>query len=406
MRLCFIANLSIHTQRLLRYFVDRGHEVYLISVPGPQVPVPPEVTVYHLPSRAGVCPAATDPDSSHARQQGDDTLQTQGSGKLRWLLWARRVRTIVRALRPDVLHAHQISPCGWLGAAAGYHPFVATAWGSDLLVGAQRSRTQKLLALWVIRTADYVTCVSQDLAAAALALRAKPQRLSVAPWGVDVGIYHPASCELRGISGPTSPDHGFAERSGAGTAQPRPSGIVLSPRSVKAVYRPLDIARAIPGVLERAPGAHFVIRTHNSDPVLLERFKAEVQASGVIESVEFIGELPNERAIADLYRRADVVVSVPSSDGTPSSVLEALACGAVPVVSDVASLHEWVEHEREALFVPVGDAPAISSAIVRLLCNEALRTQMAALGAQMIRERADSRVLMQRNEELYEELIR
>ena len=38
----------------------------------------------------------------------------------------------------------------WLGAATGYHPFVVTAWGSDLLVGAQRSWAQCQLARWVL----------------------------------------------------------------------------------------------------------------------------------------------------------------------------------------------------------------------------------------------------------------
>jgi len=118
--------------------------------------------------------------------------------------------------------------------------------------------------------------------------------------------------------------------------------------------------------------------------------------------VSFVPDLPDESAIADLYRAADVVVSVPTSDGTPSSVLEALACGAVPVVSDLPALREWVEHEKQALFVPVHDVPALGASISRLLEDPDLRSAMASRGAELVRQRADSRIWMRRNEEIYE----
>ena len=70
--------------------------------------------------------------------------------KLRYLVWARAVRQLVRKIKPDVLHAHQVASAGWLGAAANYHPLLVSAWGSDLLVGTRRSWTQRLLARWVL----------------------------------------------------------------------------------------------------------------------------------------------------------------------------------------------------------------------------------------------------------------
>jgi glycosyltransferase involved in cell wall biosynthesis len=365
MRLCLIANLSIHTQRLTRHLLERGHEVHLVGFGAAQVPAPPGVVLWDLAQ-----------------------LLRSGRGKLRWPFWAQTVRRIVRELHPGVLHAHQVATAGWLGAAAAYHPFVVTAWGSDLMVGARKSWLQRLLARWVIRRADYVTCVSQGLAEVALDLGADPRHLEVAPWGVDVAIYHPPEDRVS-----------LRERLGLG-AEP----LVLSARSVKAVYNPLDIAWAIPDVLRRHPQAHFIVRSHNSEMDLLDQFRAILTANGVDAAVRFVGDLPNEGAIADLYRAADVVVSVPSSDGTPSSVLEALACGAVPVVSDVPSLHEWVVHERQALFVPVHDVPALGASISRLLGDSGLRGAMADRGAELVREKADSRIWMRRNEEIYEAL--
>jgi glycosyltransferase involved in cell wall biosynthesis len=370
LRLCYVANpYSIHTRRWLRYFTGRGHEIYLISVSPtrgsiPPDTIPPSVTFYDLMAQFNV-------------------------RKLRYLAWGLAARRIVHRIQPDVLHVHQVAGGGWVGAVAGYHPFIVTAWGSDLLLGPRRSWIQRQLARWVLRRADYVTCVSQSLAQAARSLGVDPSHLEVAPWGVDTDIFHPAPNK-----------EALRARLGLGSGP-----IVLSIRAIQDVYNPLDMARAIPRVLDQVPGTHFIIRTYNCDQNLLTQFKDIVREHQVAEAVQYIGDLPKEQAIADLYRVADVAVSVPGSDGTPSSVLEALACGAVPVLSDVPSLHEWVRHEQEGLFVPIGDVAAISIAIVRLLTDKALQNRLCTNASLLIRQRADSKVWMYHSEEMYRRLI-
>ena len=207
MRLCLIANPnSIHTQRWVRYFVERGHEVHLIGEK-PLTGAPPQGARFY------------------------DLTQQSNLRKARYLVWSQAVRRLVRAIRPDVLHAHQVASAGWLGAAAGYHPFLVTSWGSDLLVGARRSAAQRQLARWVLRRADRITCVSQNLAQVALALGASPERVEVVPWGVDTGIFHPAPPGSLPVGPP----------------------IVFSIRAMRPLYNLMDIGRAIPLVLAQAP---------------------------------------------------------------------------------------------------------------------------------------------------------
>lgn len=297
MRLCLIANPnSIHTRRWVRHFADLGHEVHLIGEK-PLSAQPPAGAVFHDLTRQG-----------NAR-------------KLRYLVWARTVRRLVRQIQPDLLHAHQVASAGWLGAAAGYHPFLVTAWGSDLLLGAVRSPAQRYLARWTLRRADYVTCVSQSLVEAALALGVERQRIELAPWGVDTTVFRPGDAATPSVS---------MTREAALSMTGRAAPLVLSIRGVQPVYQPLTVAAAIPLVLARRPDARFVIRTYSADAGLLAEFQRQVAAAGAAGAVGYIGDLPDDRAIADLYRQAAVVVSVPSSDGAPQSVLEAMACGAAP----------------------------------------------------------------------------
>jgi glycosyltransferase involved in cell wall biosynthesis len=372
LRLAYVANpYSIHTQRWMRYFIGRGHEVHLIGVSPTRKPLVPStmpsgVVLYDLATQINV-------------------------RKLRYLVWGFATRRIVHRIQPDILHAHQVAGDGWVGAATGFHPFVVTAWGSDLLVGPERSWIQRQLARWVLRRADYVTCVSKSLAQVARPLGIDPRHLEVVPWGVDTDIFHPISDFDKAT---------LRARLGLGSGP-----IVLSMRAVQSLYNPLDIARSIARVLEQVPAAHFIIRTYDYDQGLLNRFQTIVRKCHATDAVRYVGELPDDHSIADLYRAADVAVSVPSSDGTPLSVLEALACGLVPVLSDVSSLHEWIVHEHEGLFVPVGDVKAISAAIVRLIKESALRSELRLNGARLIRQRGDSRVWMRRSEEIYQHLL-
>jgi glycosyltransferase involved in cell wall biosynthesis len=356
MRLCLIANPnSIHTQRWVRYFAGRGHDIHLIGEK-PLVAAPPEGIAFH-----------------------DLTRQTNAR-KLRYVVWARAVRRLVRQIQPDVLHAHQVASAGWLGAAAGYHPLLVTSWGSDLLLGARRSMVQRQLARWVLGRADYVTCVSNQLLKAALALGVDAGQVELTPWGVDTALFHPGEA-----------------------LNDRPP-VVLSIRGIKPIYNPLVIAKAIPLVLARQPDARFVIRTYSVDAGLLAEFQRIVAAGNATHAVEYVGDLADDAAIAGLYRQAAVVVSVPSSDGTPQSVLEAMACGAAPVVSDLPSLRDWVRPDVEGLFVPAGDAGALAEAIVRLLNDDALRRSVQVAAVRLVQERADSRLWMQRYEQIYQQM--
>lgn len=355
MRLCVIGNPnSIHVQRWLRAFGARGLEVHLIGEKPLAGPLPADILFHDL------------------------TRQTNRR-KVRYAVWAQAVRRLVQAIRPDVLHAHQVSSAGWLAAAAGFRPWLVTSWGSDLLLGAQRSAAQRLLARWVLRRADYVTAVSPVLADAARRLGAAADRLEVAPWGVDTAVFHPA-------------------------AEATTAPWVLSLRALRPLYNPLVVAQAIPLVLGRVPEARFVVRTHSVDPELLAQFRRIVDVAGAGEAVQFVGDLSSDHAIAELYRHTAVAVSVPTSDGTPQSVLEAMACGAVPVLSDLPALRAWVQEGVHASFVPAGDAAALAEAVARLLADSDGRAAMRQAGLRLVRERADSRVCLQRYEQIYAQL--
>jgi glycosyltransferase involved in cell wall biosynthesis len=70
-------------------------------------------------------------------------------------------------------------------------------------------------------------------------------------------------------------------------------------------------------------------------------------------------------ALARSYHRAAVFASVPESDGTSVSLLEAMAAGCVPVLSDLPANREWVTDGRNGFLVD--DLVALDTALVRAI---------------------------------------
>ena len=370
MNVCFIANAdSIHTIRWVNYFAQEGYQVSLITDKPAgawaRATLQPTIALYDLTEYVKV-------------------------RKIRYLLWVPIVRHLLAKIRPDVLHAHNISGGGWLGAFSSYHPFIVTSHGSDLMLLSQKSWAHRTLSMYTLRRVDHLSCVSRELRDKAVEYGVPANKLTMIDLGIDTAIYSPSEdiSHLRLKLGlkdvPT----------------------VLSIRAIREIYNPLVIINNIPAVLKDVPTTQFVIFTYNADPTLLIQLQSTVDDMGVAESVHFIGKLATESEIADYYCAADVVISIPVSDGTPKSVQEALACGAVPILSDLPSLHEWVKHEQEVLFIPTNGGQRLSKAIVRLLTDDSLRQTLRTNGIKLVCQRFDSNICMHHNAEIYKEAMR
>jgi glycosyltransferase involved in cell wall biosynthesis len=364
LKLCLLANPnSVHIQRWATYFVEAGYEVHMIGEHPLTSRLPARVTFHDLTRLANL-------------------------RKLRYLGWALALRGLLPKIRPDILHAHNITSAGWLAAASGFHPTLVTSHGSDLMLLEERPRAHTILAKWVLRQADYVTCVSQLLAKKARQLGAPAKRVEVAPLGVDLSIFHPGRLDATGRPGRYAGD----------------TPVILSLRAIRQIYNPMDIAAAIPIVLKSIPEARFVFPTYNSDAPLLKQLQNWIASQQLSHAVDFIPPLEGDAAIAEMIRGCDVAISVPASDGTPASVLEAMACQKAVILSDIPALHEWATHERECLYVTPGDIQALSQAMIRLLEDNELRRELGENARALAKSRADRKQWMHRYDQLYRDL--
>lgn len=137
------------------------------------------------------------------------------------------------------------------------------------------------------------------------------------------------------------------------------------------------------------------------DGPLLPALRAQVAALGLQDAVW----LPGARADIQALLQSFSVFALPSlAEGTPVSMLEAMACGLPVVASRVGGIPEVVDDGVQGLLVPVGDVGALAQALGRYAGDAALRAQHGARARARIEERFSMRAMLAAYGALYDGL--
>ena len=102
----------------------------------------------------------------------------------------------------------------------------------------------------------------------------------------------------------------------------------------------------------------------------------------------------SDSAIKDALQSASYYLSASLSDGASSSLLEAMACGLFPIISDIPANREWITHEKNGLLFPAGDDSALSACIGRAIVGEPWMAQARISNRRLVEERANIDVSM------------
>jgi glycosyltransferase involved in cell wall biosynthesis len=95
--------------------------------------------------------------------------------------------------------------------------------------------------------------------------------------------------------------------------------------------------------------------------------------------VRLVGAAPHDR-MESLLRAADFLVQASHDEGSGVAVIEALACGTTPIVTDIPSFRRITGEGRAGALVPVGDGAAFAAALRDWSARDrrTLRTQARA----------------------------
>lgn len=318
MRILFLSDArAYHTKRWVDYFVDRGHQCFLISL---EKGIPTKAEEFFINYK--ILPSF-----------------------LKYPLSVRKVKKIAEKIKPDLINAHFVPNYGLVGALLRGCPLVISAWGSDILISPQKSFLHKLRTKFVLQKADAITTDAKVLTQAILNLGIRGKKVIENPMGVDRKLIF--ECEKKRFD--------FADR------EEKKSFVILSNRRLEPVYDVRTLLKAVPMVIREAKKrVKFVIIGEGSQKNRLIKFTRDLK---VEEWVQFKGEL-SRKDLIDCYKDSDIYISTSLSDSTSVSLLEAMAFGLIPIVTDIPGNHEWIQDKKNGFLFPISDHHALAKQII------------------------------------------
>jgi glycosyltransferase involved in cell wall biosynthesis len=392
MRLLFVADgRSPIALNWIAAFVQSGHAVHLVSTYAcnPELELASlEIIPVAFSQAAGMGSAS--PAAPRRRGLRDvapvgvRTALRQWLGPLSLPSAAEKLRHSIARTQPDLVHAMRIPYEGMLAGMALSHqkspPLLISVWGNDFTLHARSNPLLGRRTRHALRRADALhTDCQRDLRMARNWGFGHGKQSAVLPGGggVQLDVFYPAA-DLEAASPPT----------------------LINPRGFRAYVCNQAFFKAIPLVLASHPEAHFLCPAMANEP----QAQRWVRQLGIGEQVELLP--PQARpAMADLFRRSLVAVSPSMHDGTPNTLLEALACGCFPVAGDIESLREWIEPGVNGLLVEPDDPHALAQAMVAALDQPELRRSARKQNLRLAAGRADYRKVMAAAEAFYERIL-
>lgn len=287
-------------------------------------------------------------------------VNRNGTNPFADLKMLRALETLLREERSDKIFAYQAKPIVYGAMAAkrcgipAFYPLIAGL-GSIFRGEGMKARVlRKVLSVQYKAACDY---------APAVILQNPDDRDEL----VRLGVLKPEKARL--IHG-----SGVDVKHFSVTPLPETPGMLFVGRLIKdkGVVEYLDACRIVKAVCPEV--RCMLVGPFDSNPSALQ--PEELKAYTADGTVEYFGEQADVRPFLE---KTSVYVLPSYHEGTPKSVLEAMACGRAIVTTDAPGCRETVRDGVNGYLVPVKDAAAVAQKALALLRDPSL---CAAFGAQ------------------------
>jgi teichuronic acid biosynthesis glycosyltransferase TuaC len=242
----------------------------------------------------------------------------------------------------DIVHAHFAYPDAVAARklARRHHlPLIVTVHGSDINILAKDAGRQRQI-VQMLKGAAGIVCVAEDLVRKVVALGAPASRVHHIPNGVDACKFYPGD-------------------KGAHRAR---LGLIHQQKLILTVGNLIPIKGydcLIRALVDTDPNIGLVIAGEGRERDRLERYSRRL---GLEKRVHFAGPVPHAQ-LAEYYRAADFLVISSHSEGWPTVILEALACGLPVIANRVGGIPEVLSSPELGMLMEDNNPSTIAEAI-------------------------------------------
>ena len=323
---------AIHLVRYAEYFRNKGHQVATLSL-----------------------------EKSKDYQADFQIPASRLPQFLKYPLALKSFKKAIADFKPDLLNCHFIPNYGLLGVMSRFRPLAVNAWGSDVLISADNSWFHRKRVKHVLTNADMIVTDAAMLTEQVSKLSDLKKQVITVPFGIDRDVLE------NGKQARFSSDE---------------SVVLISTRQLEPLYMVSDLLEAVSILPDKMINKTIVVGGGSQDNDL-----RQAVAELGLKKVDFTGRVPHKQVFDELHR-ADIYVSCSRSDSTSVSLLEAMASGLFPVVSDIEGNREWIEHGQNGLLFDVGDIEALARMLRWAAENPSLRARARKYNFDLIEKNA------------------
>lgn len=245
-----------------------------------------------------------------------------------------KLRGIIQDFQPSIIHVHQANSYGYITSKANTFniPLVLTVWGSDVLLLPDKSPLHKLMVKTSLKASNHITADAAFIADKVETLVGR-KSFTTANFGIDLPKI----------------EWDIAQK----------EKIIYSNRLHAPLYNIDQIIQGFASFVQQHPDWKLIIAGKGPLTDSLEELARSTLPDSSYEFIGFVDTATNMK----MYLKASMYVSIPSSDGTSVSLLEAMACGTIPVLSDLPANREWVQSGRNGIIVQSDLSAALELAL-------------------------------------------
>ena len=279
-------------------------------------------------------------------------------------IYAVRVLKYIRRHHIDVLHLNNSILINDYGIVAGCLA------QKKVIVQVRAPEYPSIIARWLALLVDHFMPVSGFVRSSLNALGIIENAVSIVPEGLDVDGFIRAAAREQDLP-PGMP----------GSNDVPVIGMVgcLVPWKGHEVF--LD---ACSRVLRQTQVEIYIAGdTPDDDPSYKKDLMARTRALGISDHVHFLGHCPH---VAPVVNACDIMVHASTSpEPFGRVILEAMALGKPVVATAAGGPAEVIDHGKDGLLIPPGDAEAMACAVVKLVSDESLRYNLGKAAAKKVR---------------------
>ena len=266
----------------------------------------------------------------------------------------QKLRSIIKEFQPTIIHVHQVNSYAYISGKANTFniPMVLTAWGSDVLLLPKKSMFHRWLVKQGLKRAKIITADSYQMKSVILAL-CPTSTVVNANFGVNVDLTTALSAARETV--------------------------IYSNRMHEPLYQVVEILEGFKDYVSSTP-AEMIIAGSGSLTEKLQAIAAKEHLTSHLTFVGFVTKSKNK----ENYLKSKFFVSIPTSDGTSISLLEAMAYGCIPILSDIPANNEWIDDGVNGIIKKEGES--LAHALTRSAQLDASTVQ--AINRKIIIERA------------------